>query len=174
MEWVSEMRRMAAAKELVRENDVENLWRYEMPRSPASQDRLQEVSLALGHGLDSEYASFLLQADGWPAIMQDVDLFGTEELMGPSMDMARELVETLEPEGLANSQLDRDALLPIAASTTTIDFFVMPVVGGGQSAPVIWIAGAEVERYSSFTDFFRAMIEENISEAGDLRSQNNH
>ncbi|MBT2442871.1 SMI1/KNR4 family protein [Streptomyces sp. ISL-36] len=127
----------------------------------------------LGHELDSAYVSFLREADGWPALMQDVDLFGTGELLGsPALATARSLVKTLEPEHLANSGLDPEALLPIAASSTTIDFFVMSVVRGGAPAPVIWIAGAEVERYASFTDFFRRMIDENLSEAESLRTEN--
>ncbi|MFC4608906.1 SMI1/KNR4 family protein [Streptomyces maoxianensis] len=171
--WPVEMQRMREAKERVRESDVEDLWRFEEPRPPSEPERLREVVQRLGHDLDSEYVSFLLEADGWPALMQDVDLFGTEELLGsPAMDTARSLVKTLEPEGLASSRLDPDALLPIAASTTTIDFFVMPVVRGGAPAPVIWIAGAEVERYSSFADFFRHMIDENIGEAEILRADN--
>ncbi|MFS4108150.1 SMI1/KNR4 family protein [Streptomyces sp. PD-S100-1] len=169
IDWSAEMRRMAAAREKVRQADADSLWRYDTPRPPASPERLREVAERLGHDLDSEYASFLLQADGWPALMQDVDLFGSEELTGPRMDLATELLKTLEPEGLRRSRIDRDALLPIAASTTTIDFFVMPVAEGSGSSPVIWIAGAEVERYPSFLAFFRAMIEENLREANDLR-----
>lgn len=166
--WHDEVQRMVDARDRVQGADAKGLWRYEEPRSPASSERLREVALGLGHSLDSEYASFLLHADGWPAFMQDVDLFGTAELLGARMDMARELLTTLEPEGLKTSGLDRDVLLPIAASTTAIDFFVMPLAGDNYPAPVIWFAGAEVERYSSFLEFFRAMIEENLSEADEL------
>ncbi|MDQ0991344.1 SMI1/KNR4 family protein [Streptomyces sp. V3I7] len=169
--WRDEMQRMVDARDRVQEVDANSLWRYEEPRSPASPERLREVAVGLGHSLDSEYASFLLQADGWPALMQDVDLFGTAELLGARMDMARELLTTLETEGLKTSGLDQDVLLPIAASTTAIDFFAMPLTGDKFPAPVIWFAGAEVERYSSFLDFFRAMIEENLSEANELGAE---
>ncbi|MFF3842427.1 hypothetical protein [Streptomyces sp. NPDC001930] len=41
----------------------------------------------LGHELDRAYASFLLAADGWPALFQDIDVFGTGELLGsPAME----------------------------------------------------------------------------------------
>ncbi|MFJ3220779.1 SMI1/KNR4 family protein [Kitasatospora sp. NPDC086801] len=171
IDWRSEIQRMTEAKAQVRTADVESLWRCETPRPPASPERVEEVARRLGHRIDPEYASFLLQADGWPALMQDVDLFGTSELLGSPMTMARELVKTLEPDELAGSRLDPESLLPIALSTTTVDFFVMPVPQTNDPAPVIWIAGAEVERYSSFGEFFRAMIQENLSEADDLRSQ---
>ncbi|MFF0560654.1 SMI1/KNR4 family protein [Streptomyces sp. NPDC004266] len=164
---------MREAKARVREWDAEELWRFEEPRPPANAEQLYEVVRRLGHDLDNEYVSFLLEADGWPALMQDVDLFGTEELRGsPALETARRLLKTLEPEALASAGLDLDAVLPIAASTTTIDFFVMPVLRGSGPAPVVWIAGAEVERYSSFTDFFRHMIDENLSEADSLREEN--
>ncbi|MFB7240487.1 SMI1/KNR4 family protein [Streptomyces sp. NPDC056269] len=164
---------MRDAKERVRASDTDELWRFEEPRPPADAERLREVAGALGHELDGAYVSFLLAADGWPALFQDVDVFGTGELLGsPAMETARMLVDSMEPDALTRSGLDRAALLPIAASTTTIDFLVMPVTSGDGPAPVIWIAGAEVERYPSFPDFFRHMIGMNLDEAEALRAEN--
>ncbi|WP_030315317.1 SMI1/KNR4 family protein [Streptomyces flavochromogenes] len=178
-DWPDEMRRMRAARERVRAADTDELWRFEEPRPPADADRLREVAGRLGHELDRAYVSFLLAADGWPALFQDIDVFGTGELLGsPAMETARMLVDSMEPDALMRSGLARDALLPIAASTTTIDFFVMPVMPvmpmapGDVVAPVIWIAGAEVERYPSFPDFFRHMIGMNLEEAEVLRAEN--
>ncbi|WP_411072294.1 hypothetical protein [Streptomyces sp. cmx-4-25] len=165
---------MRDARERVRAWDVEELWSFEEPRPPAGPGRLREVVQSLGHELDCEHVAFLLEADGWPAFMQDVDLFGTEELLGsPALETAMSLVAALEPEALDRAGLDRDSLLPIAASTTTIDFFVMPVKPGSPpvAAQVIWLAGGEVERYTSFADFFRHMIAENLDEAESLRKE---
>ncbi|MFD9046648.1 SMI1/KNR4 family protein [Streptomyces zaomyceticus] len=172
-DWPDEMRRMRDAKERVRASDTDELWRFEEPRPPADAERLREVAASLGHELDRAYVSFLLAADGWPALFQDIDVFGTGDLLGsPAMETARMLVDSMEPDALTRSGLDPAALLPIAASSTTIDFFVMPVTSGDAVAPVIWIAGAEVERYPSFPDFFRRMIGMNLDEAEVLRAEN--
>ena len=161
---------MTAAKRLVKESDTENLWRHEPPRPSASQEALRTVTERLGP-IDRAYASFLSHADGWPAIMQDIDLFGSAELLGTRFDEARELVAALEPETLTASGLDPDALVPIGASRTSIDIFVMPQARGARLSPVVWIAGLEVERYVAFDDFFTGMIEHNLAEASDLRAR---
>ncbi|GAU65971.1 hypothetical protein SSP35_02_03400 [Streptomyces sp. NBRC 110611] len=170
-DWTVELTRMSAAKQLLRENDTESLWRHEAPRTPATPERLQAVERSIGRTLDSDYASFLLQADGWPAILQDIDLFGTGELLGSQVfSEARELMETLEPEVLETSNITPESALPIGASRTGIDMFLMPQAASGNPAPVIWIAGYEVERYRTFSDFFRGMIDHNLEEVNDLRT----
>jgi hypothetical protein len=171
-DWAVEVERMADAKRLLRRCDVENLWRHEPPGPPAPPELVERARQTTASGIDGEYASFLLHADGWPAIMQDVDLFGTTELLGSPLQEAQELLDTVEPEVLAALNASPDSLLPVGASRTDIDIFAMPRTNREESAPVIWIAGLQVERYPSFTSFFRGMIEHNIKEADELRSQN--
>ncbi|MFJ8532333.1 SMI1/KNR4 family protein [Streptomyces sp. NPDC093591] len=170
-DWADAISRMVAAQRQVHVIDREHLWRHEQPAPPASRELLGLVEARRGVTLDSQYAEFLLHADGWPAFMQDVDLFGTSDLLGEPFDGAVQLLSTLEPEVVDASDLDVASLIPIGASRTDIDLFVMAQSDGSAPTPVIWLAGLEVERYVSFEEFFQAMIEENLSEAADLRER---
>ncbi|MFD9977119.1 hypothetical protein [Streptomyces sp. NPDC059017] len=168
-DWADAISRMVDAQREVREIDREHLWCHGQPAPPASRERIGLVQARRGVVLDSQYAEFLVHADGWPAFMQDVDLFGTSDLLGAPFDEAARLLSTLEPEVVDAGALDVAALIPVGASRTGIDLFVMPQAGGSTPNPVIWLAGLEVERYVSFEEFFPAMIEENLGEAADLR-----
>lgn len=119
--------------------------------------------------VDREYADFLERADGWPAILQDIDLFGTPDFGSPAFIEAEELVRVTADEVAIERREGFDRWIPIGASRTDIDLLVMPCVREpSRSAPVIWLAGAEIERYETFTDFFRAMIAANHAEADSL------
>jgi hypothetical protein len=169
IDWFTEVDEMSQAKRLVQDVDSEGLWRYELARPPADPGSLRAVTERSGHPLDSEYESFLRHADGWPAVFQNVDLFGTPELLGAEFDAALELVSYLEPEVLEEAAVDPAALYPVAMSAKSIDVYVMPRVSGESSAPVIWFAGDEVERYESFGAFFRAVRTRNLKQAERLR-----
>ncbi|AWI29476.1 hypothetical protein [Streptomyces tirandamycinicus] len=119
--------------------------------------------------MDPEYADFLLHADGWSATLQDIDLFGTADFSGVAYAEAEELVRVIEDEVEIERGADFTRLIPIGASRTDIDIIVMPCAKGlSRSAPVIWLAGGEVERYRTFSDFFRGMIAENHAEADSM------
>ncbi|MCF6524441.1 hypothetical protein HOY81_15275 [Streptomyces sp. JJ36] len=118
--------------------------------------------------MDADHADFLRRADGWPAILQDIDLFGTAEFGTTAYVEAEELVRVIEGE-IDIRRGGSSRLIPIGASRTDVDILVMPCGSGSrESAPVIWLAGGEVERYGSFPDFFRGMIEHNLAEANAL------
>ncbi|WP_445283810.1 hypothetical protein [Streptomyces sp. DSM 118148] len=170
-DWADAISRMVAAQRQVHGIDREHLWRHEQPAPPASRELLGLVEARRGVILDSQYAEFLIHADGWPAFMQDVDLFGTSDLLGQPFDEAVQLLSTLESEVVDAGALDVASLIPIGASRTDIDLFVIPQAYRSTPTPVIWLAGLEVERYVSFEEFFQAMIEENLSEAADLRER---
>ncbi|MGQ5653655.1 hypothetical protein ACUJ8H_27050 [Streptomyces sp. EKR5.2] len=170
-DWADAIRRMLAAQRQLRENDREHLWRYEQLPPPASRELLGLVQAQRGVTLDSQYAELLVRTGGWPAFMQDVDLFGTPDLLGEPFDEAVQLLSTLEPETVDASALDVASCVPMAASRTGIDLFVMPRADGSTQTPVIWLAGLEVERYISFEEFFQAMIEANLGEAAALRER---
>ncbi|TFI24871.1 hypothetical protein E4P36_21945 [Streptomyces sp. 4R-3d] len=119
--------------------------------------------------MDPEYADFLLHADGWPAILQDIDLFGTADFGGAAYIEAEGLVRVIEDEVEIERGDDFSRLIPIGASRTDIDILVMPCARvANRLAPVIWLAGGEIERYRTFSDFFRGMIAENHAEADSL------
>lgn len=74
------------------------------------------------------------------------------------------------PTALEQAGLQDTALVPIAATTVDLDLFVMPIVGGQQVPPVVWLAGYEVDRFKTFEDYVLAMIEYNARELAALRS----
>ncbi|MFC7533807.1 SMI1/KNR4 family protein [Actinoplanes sp. GCM10030250] len=161
--WAAEIDRMMAAKQLLQRADPDELWRHEPPNPPASDEAIRRAESDLGRELDEEYAAFLRHADGWPAILQNTDLFSTAELSGgPSFTEAKELLADLEPHAAGGD------VFPIGASETSIDLFVM-LPAEGQSSAILWLAGVEVERYGSFPEFFGAMVSHNMKEAGDMR-----
>ncbi|WP_200263467.1 hypothetical protein [Streptomyces sp. HSG2] len=119
--------------------------------------------------MDPEYADFLLHTDGWPAVLQDIDLFGTADFGGAGYLEAAELVRVIAEETEIGTGGEFAHLIPIGASRTSIDIFAMPrTTGPHRTTPVIWLAGGEVERYRTFSDFFRSMITENLAEAESL------
>jgi len=144
-------------------SDVRKLWDYHPPRSPATDSELSEAEAVIGHPLDPRYREFLSFADGWACFYQDVTLFGTKELIGGKMmDAAVEGIGETFPESFKNGPLRESDLLPIAASATDKDLFVItrPCSPTGAGI-VVWIAGYEIERYQTFDDFFLAMVEFN-------------
>jgi hypothetical protein len=170
-DWAEATQEMLAAKELLREQDLDKLWRHEGPRPPATPEDLCEVESAIGRALDGEYMSFLRRFDGWPAFLQDIDLFGSKEFRGRRFEEARDLVEILEPEVLEASNIETDWLVPIGAARDHIDILVSlhKPDSPDLSTPVIWLAGLEVERFDTFSIFFNTAIAYNFDEARRLR-----
>lgn len=164
-DWRPEIVRMVQVKQALSEADLQGLWEFHLPRVAATAEDLKRVETALGVRLDSEYREFMTYADGWPAIFQSVDLFGTEDLIGgPRMMLAKQAVASLEASALGQSGLSGAQLLPIAATGVDLDIFLSPVVDGLQQPAVIWFAGSEVDRFATFRDFILAMLEYNTRE----------
>lgn len=142
--------------------DTEHLWEYRLPRVAAAEKDVKEAEAALGHSLDVRYGNFLRAANGWPCFYQSVDLFGTQELLGSkAMQSATAMLEEIVPEALEKSFLRHVDLLPIAVSRDDKDLFVMSRPDSNRPGVVIWFAGAEVERFPDFDEFFLAMIDYN-------------
>ncbi len=66
----------------------------------------------------------------------------------------------------------KDYLFPIAASQTDKDLFVMVLIEGREYGQIILLAGGEIERFLSFSEFFEAMIEYNKEELEDILDEN--
>lgn len=149
------------------EADKQRLWEYHAPEAPAAMDEITSAQERLGVRLSWEYEDFLLCANGWKCFYQNVDLFGTGDFESKAMEYARKLLET---EVLYDESLSRikDKLLPIAVSRTDKDLFVMVVTEDCAHGEVIWLAGGEIEVFSSFEEFFEEMIEYNREELGDM------
>lgn len=119
--------------------------------------------------VDLEHADFLRHSDGWPAILQDIDLFGAAEFCDAAYADAEELVRVVEDEMVIERGEGSSRFVPIGASRTGIDILVMPrIADRTRPAAVIWLAGGVVERYGTFSEFFRGMIAENHAEADAL------
>ena len=171
-DWRREIVRLARIKEEIQASDKSGLWEYRLPGVAATPDELAEVEEHLQCRLEPQYREFLSFADGWPSFFQNVDLFGTGDLVsGPRMQIARQSLAAIEPAVVEQAGLDASTLLPIAATAVDLDLFVTQVVDGEQRGPVVWLAGAEIDRFATFEDFVLAMIEYNARELEVVKSQ---
>lgn len=171
-DWRPDIVRLVQIKQAIHEADAAGLWEYHLPRVAATQEDIEAAETDLGVELDAGYRELLQFANGWPSFFQTVDLFGTDDLRGgPRLEIARQMLDAVEPVVFAQSRLERDALIPIAASTVDLDIFVMPVVDRRQVPPVVWIAGYEIDRFPTVEDYVLAMIEYNTRDLDALRKQ---
>ncbi|MGH8777286.1 MAG: SMI1/KNR4 family protein [Jiangellaceae bacterium] len=171
-DWRPEIVRMIQIKQAIAEADTEGVWEFHLPKVAATPEELTAVEHGLGFRFDAGYREFLGYANGWPSFFQSVDLFGVDDLAGgPRMDVARQVLEAIEPVVLEQAGLFDTRLIPIAATTVDLDLFVMPVVDGQQVPPVVWLAGYEVDRFKTFEDYALAMIEYNARELEALTSR---
>lgn len=142
--------------------DERKIWPYHLPELAATDQDISAVEACLGHRLDPRYRAFLLCANGWKAIYQTVDLFGTPDLVGGSRKQCAEMNLGLLPQGvLRGSGTSRSQLLPIAVTQHDRDLFAITRPQAAMPGVVIWFAGEEIDRFPTFDDFFLAMIEYN-------------
>lgn len=174
MNWPKEIAVMALVKGEIAKADRQNLWPYALPRVAAQPPQIAAVESQLGFALEGGYRAFLQHADGWPAFYQTVDLFGTPELLGDEKLLrARRALAHIEDDVLVASGVGAAQLLPIAATAVDLDLFAMVVSASKHTGEVIWFAGTEIERFSSFAKFFRAMADYNRRELASLRGADN-
>lgn len=169
-DWKSRIVELVIVKQAIDELDTRGLWEYRLPAVAATPERLGEVEAKLGEPLDPGCRSFLEHANGWPAFWQSVDLFGVEDLLGSErFEHASAMLSYVEDSVLDAGRLRRADVLPIAGSPVDLDLFVMT----GRSSPspggVVWLAGTEVDRFSSFKEFFVAMVQYNRLDLDHLR-----
>lgn len=168
-DWSALLAEMETAKRRLAVRDRDGLWRHESRRPPAVPERIAEITTVTHCPVDPQYADFLRHADGWPAILQDIDLFGTADYGSDAYMEAEELVRVIGDEADIRRGEGFSRLIPIGASRTDIDILVMPcMTEPKRPAETIWLAGGEVERYRTFSEFFRGMIAENHAEADAL------
>lgn len=141
-----------------------------MGAQAATESRLHAVEQHLGEPLDPSYREFLECAGGWPAVIQTVDLFGPEELLGNErFRQAQEMAGYLEDEVLEKSRVRREDLLPMAASPVDRHLFVMTRKSAPQPGAVSWFDSDEVDRFPSSDEFFLAMMDYNREEIQAVR-----
>ena len=158
MDWRLDIVTAVAVDQALMRVDVDELWEYSLPELRASEQEIADAEKRLGFRLPEQYRSFLQYANGWQYFYQDVNIFGTGELLGGELhDQAEELLEVAK-EVLPPLDYDLDSFFPIAASMTQIDLFVIGKVGSPWEGQVIWIAGDIIDEYESFLEYFRSMV----------------
>lgn len=159
-DWRPLVVEMIHLQQALSDADKERLWEYHLPRVAASEVTLARVERHLGFKLEPEYRSFLATADGWPWFSQSVSLFGSSELLGGSaLVSAHSMLDAAEPYIESRCGFQRNCVFPIAASLRDRDIFFMQTTAGNLLPPIVWLAGEEVDRYVSFSEFFASMIE---------------
>ncbi len=168
--WKERIVELVLVKQTIDELDTRGLWEYHLPGVAATPGQLAAVETTLGEPLDPGLRSFLEHAGGWPALWQTVDLFGPGDLLGSNrFRRATEMLGSVEDGVLTDGGLRRADLLPIAASPVDADLFVMTRQSSPSPGCVVWLAGAEVDRWPTFEAFFLAMIDYNRLELQHLQ-----
>lgn len=162
LDWKKEIVVLVYVKQALAEVDAAGLWPHHLPSVKASEEQIAAAAHHLGFALDARYADFLRHANGWRGFIQTCDLFGTEELIGTDLTQhARILLDSIDPDALADSRVTRDSLLPISAARLDRDLFVLSTPRSERPGEVIWFAGGEIQRFDHFDEYFLAMVDYN-------------
>jgi len=136
-------------------------WPHHLPELRADPELLDRTESSLGRSLPPSYRRFLLHADGWKGFFQTVDLLSCEQLVrGRHRDHFERAYSWLAPEDWDLLGLRRDETLVIGVTVEDRDVFVLgaPEPATGEQE-VVWLAGSLVDRWSTFYEFFKSMIE---------------
>jgi hypothetical protein len=170
VDWKQRIVELALVKQRLAEVDPRGLWPHHLPAVAATDARLGAVEAHFGEALDPGYRAFLQHADGWPAFYQTIDLFGSDDLLGgPRFAHAATMLKYVEDDVFIASKIRRDGVVPIAASPVDLDLFVMTRTSYDRPGVVLWLAGVEVDRFSSFEEFFLAITDYNRLEVERLQ-----
>lgn len=169
--WKERLAEMLIVRNELYKADKGELWEYHYPEEAAELSEILLYQDKFQIKLSQDYINFLLCANGWKCFYQLVDLFGTKDFETENMSLAKML---LNNELEYDKSLDdiKEYLFPIAVSRTDKDLFVMVLTEGRKNGQIIWLAGGEIERFHSFSDFFEAMIEYNKEELEDILDEN--
>ena len=140
--------------------DKDQMWEYYNPEVAANPKEIELVQNKFQIELSQDYIDFLLCANGWKCFYQLVDLFGTKDFDTKNMSRAQKLLNIELAYDKSLNEIKED-LFPIAVSQTDKDLFVMVLAKEKEYGQIIWLAGGEIERFLSFSDFFESMIEYN-------------
>jgi hypothetical protein len=173
MNWPDEILRAVLVQQRIEELDQGHLWHRHLPEVAASEDALQRAEASIGHPLDPLYRDFLTYADGWRSFYQDVDLFGTPQIMGsPPMDAALSQLSGVYPDDFASVVgMPKTDLLPIAASPAQPDMFLLGRPWARSPGVVVWYTGEVIDQFPDFDEFFLAMVDYNRLEIADLEAE---
>lgn len=147
-------------RERIREVDVNGVYEYYCPKIRTTNEMIKQWESVNSLILPDTYKAFLLTANGWKSVSQDKDLLSLEEL---TLSKESKYIETRDIfADIINDAGDKSLLLPIAASDYSYDIYLMVLdIESEFYGQVIWVAGEEIERYSSFEEFFLSLIDYN-------------
>ncbi len=142
------------------------LWPYHYPEVKASEQLVDETERRLGVSLSPSYRGFLLHANGWKGFFQTVDLVGCEDLVaGRYRDYFDATYGALREEEWKALGLTRGSVLPFGVSLQNRDAFVFDLARQHEGEfRIVWFAGEAVDEWTTFTEFFKSMIEYNRRE----------
>lgn len=170
-DWKNEIAAAWQVKQAIMEADKNRVWTYHLPNVAATEDQILSAEKQLGYQLDERYRSFLKFANGWEGFVQTIDLFGTEDLIaGQRKETGEFIFSCLEDSVLKKSGVRRDELLVIGATSRHSDLFVITLPNSLAPGTVIWFASEEIQRFSSFDEFFLAMVDYNRLDLNALRN----
>lgn len=159
--WEERIATLVLVKQELAKIDKDNLWPYFLPSVAVAEEEIKRVEGILGYILDNDYRTFLQKANGWKGFFQEVDLFGTAQLVGSDMEYAQMMLNSIDDSVWKNSRLKKEDVLPVAATKFDKDIFVITKPTAMNPGIVIWLAGEEIDRFSSFSEYFLAMIDYN-------------
>lgn len=149
--------------------DVNSIWRYASANPPSRPSDIDALESEMGRALCRGYRAFLECADGWSGFYHDVNLFSCADFLAREpVDRAWDLVETADDGSGGLLEVSRQRYLPIGAATFDIDVFLVDL--NSEDGAVRWIAGQQIEQFSSFADFLAGMARYSEESLADLRN----
>lgn len=174
VDWKVLLGQLLIAKQQVHENDRDGIESTTLPREKATEADIAAFEARVDGHIDAHYRNFLLHANGWPNVLYDIGLFGLPEFDGAgNWPDANEQLGIYHDEGvLADSGLEADQIVPIAAGEGTIALIVIARPDTKNAGTVVWFDGGEVDRWSNFTEFFLSLIANEQAQAEKLVADN--
>jgi hypothetical protein len=163
VDWKDEIVRLVYIKQQIAELDQAGLYPHRLPSVAATHTQIHECQTFLGFALDPDYVRFLLCANGWDGFLQDMDLFGTMDLMGSARyHNASVILDVHDHQYYRDIGLTRNDIIPIGKSVGDSDIYGMTKHHQSENATFYWFHSADIESFLSFFEFYLAMVEYNL------------
>lgn len=135
---------------------------FTVPHLAATPAQLEAAEARLGQPLDPLYRELLSYGNGWPQLVFNGDMLGTDDLgQGPRWAHGHALLDLYYANGDTSELPDRDRVYPILVSPHDNDVMVLrtdgPISRGGHE--VIWLGDDVVDRWENAFEWWLAMIE---------------
>src|SRR5690606_14100460 len=141
---------------------AERVHPYTLPHVAATPEQLDDAEARIGEPLDPLYRELLGYGNGWPLLIWDADMLGTDDLgQGPRWAHGHALLDLYYANGDTSELPDRDRVYPILVSPHDNDVMVLrtdgPISRGGHE--VIWLGDDVVDRWENAFEWWLAVIE---------------